>query len=185
MMRDGPDPRALDCTNSSEAEAIAATIADWKRLGLKNNEIAIISCYPTSNRPLGQRIQQQLASRHGLKVPLQVIRTRGSKRSLIRKNEIPLLSYASAKGLEFQGVILHGMEWLPEDASPHQLSMFYVGMTRAIQYLVFSWNSPCWLSSKLHGHAPALAKSKRSVSVGAHSRATWDGSQRAESADVR
>lgn len=155
IKREGNPPRFLDSSKyASSAEAIAQVIASWKKAGYLDRDIAIISRSPNGLGGLMNHVRDCLKEMNIGKTKFGFTRTRGNKRSVIQRESISILSYHSAKGLEFPAVLLLDLEdFSPGEKTRLPANQLYVGMTRAIHELVLFWDQPCWLSNQVNEDA--------------------------------
>ena len=150
LHRTGGLPQMVDCSEfGGQTQAIAAVISRWKNMGLRDGEMAIITKSPqamaTSVMPLRRLLQTQ-----GHSVAFAIPRSKSKKRTIVQKGAVPILSFASSKGLEFTAVLVLGLEaYEPGNTDAIQPNELYVGLTRAVNELVIAWDKPCWLSAAL------------------------------------
>jgi hypothetical protein len=155
LKRSGAQPQYFDTTRfAGEAESIARVIECWKSTtGLKNREIAVVSANLQVTIKLIERVEAILKSRKK-NISFAAASTGGRKRSVMQKDSIPLLSFASSKGLEFPAVLITGLERYSRiDRGTFDANLLYVALTRATSELVLTWNGPC-LISQLFDVAP-------------------------------
>lgn len=86
-------------------------------------------------------------------VPSSCLQSTADKRAYDpQANQVVLLSRQSSKGLEFDTVILGGIEELAddEDKLAHEARLLYVGMTRARRRLLVTGSGNNWFTDRLH-----------------------------------
>lgn len=147
-------PEAAGCTGPTPSvhvlkgwqEEIIHTIQilkHWQDEGVPWGDIAII--YNTGYQ--GKSMQKALQLEH---IPCLWMATKAYKQQYDpQENRITLLTLQSSKGLEFQRVLLVGVDKLQQDSEQQSKKLLYVGMTRAQQYLHISSAQDCELSRSL------------------------------------
>lgn len=66
-----------------------------------------------------------------------------------KQNRVTVLTVQSSKGLEFQRVLLVGIDKMQLEDDQEKNKLLYVGMTRAQRYLQVSASSDCALTRRL------------------------------------
>lgn len=135
----GPSPvfRQFDSSNE-EQQFIVACISKWLRSGEPANEIAVIVPGRRLARTVSEHLQKAGISN------LCMVDKQTKSAYTPDSEEISVLTIHSSKGLEFDRVILAGIDNIQAVAEelPAQVRLLYVGMTRAkTRLLVTSGNS--------------------------------------------
>lgn len=142
----GPSPAFRRFSNAyQEARYLVHCITTWRKQGSELNSIAVIY---TSNA-LGRHFHTALEAAG---VPSRCLQQTADKRDYDpQTNEVVLLSRQSSKGLEFDTVILCGLEALNNDKAyqEQEARLLYVGMTRARRRLLVTSSRDNWYTRRL------------------------------------
>lgn len=90
-----------------------------------------------------------------------------SKRSFEKEDgKIKISTIDSSKGLDFQAVFIVNVDSMPfplEEDKEREVSLFYIGMTRAKEYLCLSYSGESEFTRYLDGVKAEKAKSKKEM----------------------
>jgi hypothetical protein len=120
-------------------------LQQWHKQGIPWRDMAIL--YTTTRQ--GERIDARLKA---AQVPTLWMSTKSQKASYdTARDEVPLLTIHSSKGLEFPRVIIVGVGQLDDTETqlPQTARLLYVGMTRAMECLLLTTSKENPLSRKL------------------------------------
>lgn len=133
--RRGPMPRFVrHASRAAEADAIAEHVLDARSNGCSPNDIAVI----WRHRRQAEAIAQALSRRN---LPFSWARDSASKDALFSgAPSVKLVSMHSSKGLEFENVLIPGVDSMPGDEanSAAEAKLLYVAMTRSTNRLTLT-----------------------------------------------
>lgn len=142
----GPIPMILNFENSeNEINYIIECIQQWKKQGIELKDIAVV--YRVNWQ--GNKIQNKLNS---LNIPNTLLADNIKKKAYSPASEkITLLTMHSSKGLEFQNVILIGIDKIKHEhiSLEDEARLLYVGMTRAMIRLIITFSEKNVFTQKL------------------------------------
>lgn len=133
--RHGGQPELITLPNfREEVEYLVTRAHQFHDRGIAWNEMAILY----RERGVGEGIWKGF-QRSGLPIDW-VNQDKDSRRYNPADPSIKLLTLHSSKGLEFPVVLIAGLGYLPEPRSPleEEVRLLYVGMTRAMDWLVMT-----------------------------------------------
>lgn len=106
---------------------------------------------------MGEKIYQALQS---AQVPVEWVNQSGSSRSYQPDNDsVKLMTMHSSKGLEFPVVLIPGLGYLPNHYSTpvEEARLLYVGMTRAIDRLILTYDRDSEFVAKIRTALESIA----------------------------
>lgn len=141
----GPIPQVHVLSSlRDELDFCIRTVQSWNEQdGLAWRDMAII--YTAGYQ--GKTLSKQMADNE---IPHLWMSTKAYKQKYDPAiNRVTLLTLQSSKGLEFERVILFGIDKLDHDHVEHAGRLLYVGMTRALNMLHISCGSQCRVAERL------------------------------------
>jgi superfamily I DNA/RNA helicase len=142
----GPAPLLKKCASYDEEMRYAAWCIDnWRKEGVHLSNIGVL--YP--QRFIGRKLCHLLKE---IGIECELLDSRETKLAYDPSEDKPaLMTIYSSKGLEFERVILIGVNLLKDDSDNLEKSarVLYVGMTRARKYLVITYSGKSSFSSYL------------------------------------
>ncbi|MGW8956399.1 3'-5' exonuclease [Paenibacillus sp. NPDC055715] len=143
--REGPEPIFRRCRNiREEMDFIIKSITFLRReKAIPLNDIAIL--YRVQNSYKISYINEIKSSLQKHQVPYTwMTESRESKRNFIREEEtVKISTLDSAKGLDFRAVFIVAIENMPfkrEEVEEREVSLLYIGMTRALEWLFLTYS---------------------------------------------
>ncbi|AET60102.1 superfamily I DNA/RNA helicase [Paenibacillus terrae HPL-003] len=143
--RKGPEPIFRRCRNIREEMDFIVKSITFLRLekAIPLNDIAIL--YRVQNSYKISYINEIKSSLQKHQVPYTwMTESRESKRNFIREEEtVKISTLDSAKGLDFRAVFIVAIENMPfkrEEVEEREVSLLYIGMTRALEWLFLTYS---------------------------------------------
>lgn len=143
--RKGPDPLIRRFGNiQEEMNFISKSITFLhKEKSIPMDDIAIL--YRVKNNHRTSYIDEIQSSLKGHELPFSwVTESAASKRSFVRNDgSIKVSTIDSAKGLDFRVVFIVNVESMPfslEEVEEREVALFYIGMTRALEWLFITYS---------------------------------------------
>ncbi|GAB4214577.1 MAG: hypothetical protein OHK0012_12900 [Synechococcales cyanobacterium] len=144
--RDGPLPELLASADlNGEGKTLANRLQQLHNQGIPWQEMAVL--YPAPF--VGQALAEHLPT---FGIPVEWLNREPRSRYFQPQHpSVKIMTLHASKGLEFRVVAIAGIGWMPYAARPlsGEARLLYVGMTRAIDWLLLSYCRPSHFVERL------------------------------------